>query len=115
MKYNKLTPGQNLIWESYRIMLPKQVEEIKRLKAEKRKLPSPQLDDQELKRLGVLILDALRHGLELRVTYWHDGYYREASGVVDLVDEEHRQIRVELADGNYIYIKFEQLKYAERI
>ena len=115
MNHNKLTVEQKLIWENYRIMLPDQVEEVRQLKAAKRKLSPPQLDEQELKRLGVLILDALRHGLELCITYWQDGHYRDVSSIVDLVDEERRQVRVELADRDYKYVRFEQLKYAERI
>ncbi|MET3504923.1 YolD-like family protein [Halalkalibacter oceani] len=78
MKSDKLI--QSLIWRNYRIMLPDQAEEVRQLKEAKSKLPPPLMTDQQLKRLGVLILDALRHGLELCVTYWQDGYYREGVG-----------------------------------
>jgi hypothetical protein len=110
---NKVTKGSNMRWEGSRMMLPEHVEGLQHQKEEKTKVPRHELDEQELQEVGTVIMASLNHELEVRITYWKDGYYHEIIGVVDRVD---MQMKIKLrVDDTVEYIRIDCLKAVERM
>ncbi len=115
MKINKLTPGYNMRWESMRMMLPEHVQALRDRKKELKKVKKPMLDDQELQEIGIVVMDALKHELDVRIVYWEDGYLKEVVGVVDGVDYQEQWIKARVDDDEIEYIYIDCLKSVERV
>jgi hypothetical protein len=111
---NKLTVGSNMRWESSRMMLPEHVEALHKHKFEQKKVPKHELDEQELQEIGIVVMDSLKHELEVMITYWQDGFYKELIGIVDKVDTQTKRVKLRL-DDDFTYIGFDCLKSVERI
>ena len=113
MKVNKLTPGFNMQWESMRMMLPEHVQALRDRKEEMKKVEKPMLDDQELQEIGIVVMDSLRHELDVAIVYWEDGFFKRVVGVVDRVDMQQMRIKVKIKE-DYGYIDIDCLKSVER-
>jgi hypothetical protein len=100
-------------WEGSRIMLPEHVEELRKRKADQKKLPKHELDEQELQEIGIVIMDSLNHELEVVVSYWNNGFYRELIGIVDKVDMQTNRIKLRINDY-FEYIDIDCLKNVDR-
>ncbi|WP_332694549.1 YolD-like family protein [Halalkalibacter lacteus] len=75
MLQNKISKGSNLRWEGSRIMLPEHVQELRKRKFEQTKVAKHELDEQELQELGFVVIDSLKHELEVKVTYLISYFY----------------------------------------
>ncbi|WP_245308307.1 YolD-like family protein [Halalkalibacter urbisdiaboli] len=64
----------NLLWESHRFIIAEHAERMRQQQGEKKKMPKHELDEQELQEIGFVVMDALRHTLDIRVVYWVDGF-----------------------------------------
>ncbi|WP_332632547.1 YolD-like family protein [Halalkalibacter flavus] len=111
---NKATKGSNMMCESSRMMLPEHVEALRHRKEEQKKLPKHELDEQELEEISIVIMDSLKYKLEVKITYWKEGYYREMIGVVDLVDVQTKKIKPRV-DDDIEYLFIDCLKQVERL
>lgn len=111
---NKLSPGYNLRWESSRMMLPEHVAALQHQKAENKKIPKPLLDEQALNEIGIVIMDSLRYTLDIKITYWLDGYFKEVIGTVSKVDMQLKQIKIESED-DYLFLFIDNIIASERI
>ncbi|NEU29923.1 YolD-like family protein [bacterium LRH843] len=113
MKVHKDTPGSNMKWESSRFMMPEHVTALKMQEYERMKVEKPELDEQELQEIGIVVMDALKHELEVSIEYWEDGYYKEIGGIVNLVDMQFRKIKLIVHDNDIIDISFDCLLHAK--
>ena len=111
---NKITPGSNMIWESSRFMMPEHIHALKMHEYEKNKVEKPGLDEQELEEIGIVVMDSLRHELEVAIVYWEDGFFHNVVGSVDFVDMQQKRIRVRV-EGEKLYISIDCLKSVERV
>jgi hypothetical protein len=112
---NKIAIGSNMRWEGSRIMLPEHVEELRKRKEEQKKVPKHELDEQELQEIGFVVMDSLKHELEVVLTYWRDGFYHDLNGIIDRVDIQTKRVRLRLHDDNIEYIGIGCLKNVERV
>ncbi|WP_053070301.1 YolD-like family protein [Alkalihalobacillus pseudalcaliphilus] len=103
----------NKLWATS-FMLPEHIEALHKLDFESQKVPKPELDEQELFEIGLVIMDSLKHELEIRLTYWQGGFYHEVIGIPDKVDYEETYVELITKDDK-LTIKIDQLKAAERI
>lgn len=74
----------------------------------------PQLDEQELEEIGIVVTDSLNCTLPVRITVWQDGYFKNYSGIVSKVDPLMKQIHFD-AEGHNEQIMFCDITAAERI
>lgn len=114
MKIDKLTPRFNLRWESSRLMLPEHRKALSEHNEEKKKVEKPMLDEQELQEIGLVVMDALHHTLDVRVVYWDDGQYKEIIGTINKVDHLEKWIKV-TSDDDVVNIDVDCLKSVERV
>lgn len=71
MGTNKLTPGQNLMWESSRMMLPEHKAQIREHQKELQKRTKPMLDEQQIALFSQMISDAMNQNHSLKVQVFH--------------------------------------------
>jgi len=110
---NKVTKGSNMMWEGSRIMLPEHIAALRHRKEEQKKLPKPELDEQELQEIGIVIMESLNYEINVLITYWDEGYFREIISVVDKVDLQTKRIKLNI-DDDIKYISIDCLKEVER-
>ncbi|RYL94658.1 YolD-like family protein [Sporolactobacillus sp. THM19-2] len=94
MKKNKLTPGQNLRWESSRMMLPEHVQALRNHLRDNEKIERPLLDEQEREEIGQKIARAAAGKIPATVSYYKDGFIRKMSGQLRLPDGPFREIEI---------------------
>ncbi|GAE34372.1 YolD-like family protein [Halalkalibacter akibai] len=88
----------NLLWESSRMFLPEHKQALLQRKEELKKVEKPSLDEQELEEISQIVLDSLKHELDVKVTYWKDGFFRELTGIIDKVDLQLKRIKVKIGE-----------------
>nr|WP_254120988.1 YolD-like family protein [Shouchella clausii] len=54
-----------------------------------------ELDDDQWREIGEVVMDALNHTLLVRLTYWQDGYYIDKDCYIYKVDEINKRVRIE--------------------
>ncbi len=84
------------------------------MKINKLKVEKPSLNEKEFKEIGIVVMDALRHELDVRIVYWEDGYFKEVVGVVDWVDYLEQWVKV-YVDDEADYIDIDCLKSVDRL
>ncbi len=104
----------NMLWESHRMFLPEHVQALRDRKEEMKKVDKPLLDEQELQEIGIVVMDALNHELDVRIVYWKDGYFKEVIGVVNWVDYLEQWVKI-YVDDEAEYIDIDCLKSVERV
>ena len=114
MRITKITPGSNLRWEGSRFMLPEHRAALKQHAHEKTKIPKHELDEQQLEVFGIVIMDALRHALPLKITFWDDGFYEDIEGYVTSIDTQLKRIKVKHSDDDVNYVNIDCLKVLTR-
>ncbi|KYG34967.1 YolD-like family protein [Alkalihalobacillus trypoxylicola] len=104
---------RNKLWKTS-FILPEHVIELQNLKQEDQKMPKSLLNEQELYELGLIAYDSLKNSLEVKVTYWADGFFKEILGIVDSID--HLLNRFKLSIGEeFMWIDVVKLQSLERI
>lgn len=93
----KLTPGQNVLWESSRMMLPEHREAFIRQRRDWAVRERPEADEQEQERWIAQLMEAFRMRTPLKVRVWEVQREREWNGIVRAVDPERS--RFQLATG----------------
>lgn len=84
------------------------------MKINKLKVEKPSLNEKEFKEIGIVVMDALNHELDVRIVYWEDGYFKEVVGVVDWVDYLEQWMKV-YVDDEVKYIDIDCLKSVDRV
>lgn len=91
----------NLTWEEKRMMLPEHKQAwIEMQQGENKVELHGELDDDQWRAIGKVVMDALNHTLVVRLTYWHDGYYIDKDCYIHKVDELNKRIRIEYGPSN---------------
>lgn len=108
MKYSKLTPGKNIIWESSRMMLPEHkaylIDRRERLEDKER----PQLDPQQLEQLSETMEYAINQQVEVSITVFSPRENLSYKGVILKIDPQLRRIKL-LAEEKPYWIKLEDI------
>ncbi|MBU3266282.1 YolD-like family protein [Shouchella clausii] len=92
---NKLYRG-NLLWEGMRMMLPEHKEKLIQQERDDWKVElHGELDVDQWREIGEVVMDALNHTLTVRLTYWQDGYYVERECYIYKVDDIGKRVRIE--------------------
>lgn len=84
------------------------------MKINKLWVEKPSLNEKEFKEIGIVVMDALNHGLDVRIVYWEDGYFKEVIGIVDWVDYLEQWVKVWVNDEAE-YIDIDCLKSVDRL
>ncbi|WP_062048665.1 YolD-like family protein [Bacillus sp. JCM 19034] len=103
----------NKLWEM-KFVLPEHTAALKQWRAEQEKISKPSLDEQELMEIGHMVMDSLKHELDVKVVHWEDGDFCEVVGVVERVDQLQKYIKVRTED-DIIKIKVDGLMSVERV
>lgn len=85
MDANKLTPGQNLMWESSRMMLPEHKARIQEHQKELQKRTKPLLDEQQISVFSQTVSDAMNQNRSLKVQVFHPYHDHYVTGKVQKV------------------------------
>lgn len=86
----------NLMWEERRMMLPEHKAAWLQLQQEEEKVElHGELDVDQWREIGEVVMDALNHTLTVRLTYWQDGYYVERECYIYKVDDIGKRVRIE--------------------
>lgn len=85
MGTNKLTPGQNLMWESSRMMLPEHKAQIRAHQRKVQKRTKPLLDEQQISMFSQMISDAMNQNCSLKVQVFHPDHDHYITGKVQNV------------------------------
>lgn len=104
----------NLLWESSRMFLPEHKQALLDRKAQLKKEAKPELDEQELDEIGLVVFDSLKHELHVKITYWNEGFFRELIGIIDKVDLQLKQIKLRM-DEEIDFIAIDCLKSVDRM
>ncbi|QVY60912.1 YolD-like family protein [Cytobacillus gottheilii] len=64
------------------------------------KQAKPQLDEQELEEIGIIVMESLNYTLEIKITIWQAGYFNDHIGIVSRVDYLMKYIFLEKEDEN---------------
>lgn len=100
-------------WTS--IMIPEHVKMLRDLWDEQKLVEKPILDEQAFEQIGIVIMDSLKHTIDIKLTYWKNGRFEEVIGVVGRVDMQIKQVRMNLEDEEIEYIMLDNITAAERI
>lgn len=102
MNPNKLTPGQNLMWESSRMMLPEHKARIRKHQKELTKRTKPIIDEQQMALFSQIISDAMKQNLDLRIQLFHPYHDHFVTGKVEKVVPGQQLKLVSAEDSEWI-------------
>ncbi|MEN1969075.1 YolD-like family protein [Lentibacillus sp. N15] len=102
MKPNKLTPGQNLMWESSRMMLPEHKARIRQHQKELTKRTKPMIDEQQMTLFSQTISDAMKQDLDLRIQLFHPYHDRYVTGKIQKIIPGQQLKLVSAEDSEWI-------------
>lgn len=105
MKIGKLTEGQNLMWESSRMMLPEHKAELHRYNKRKDIKALPTLDEQAIEIIFSSIMASYTSKTPITLELYGEYESRTITGVVSKVDHIHQQLKVILED-DFEWIEF---------
>lgn len=75
-----------LKWQPAHFM-PEHRKMLNTLQKDSNKQKKPQLDEQELEEIGIIVTESLDYALPVKLTIWKDGYYKSHFGVISKVDQ----------------------------
>jgi hypothetical protein len=99
----------NGLWESSRMMLPEHKETIIRQQREENRKVRPELDAQEIEQIERIISGAFRERRIVSLRIWGEYEDTEARGVILTVQTYLREIKLSTGDGEWQWIKIEDI------
>lgn len=99
----------NMMWEGSRMLLHEHREALEKYHRDKLKEPPPDPCREDLMEMGKAAMDSLNYEIEVTVTLWEDGFFKEETGVVERVEELQQRMKFK---GKWI--SFKHLKWIER-
>lgn len=69
----------------------------------------PQLDVYQLDEFDERICEAMAVNQPVKMTVWHGGFTSDIVGKVHYVDPLTKQLRLEVKEGEFEYVKFEDI------
>lgn len=94
----------NGLFESSRMMLPEHKEAYILHQQNLRKSPPPQLDDQEMERISMLIAESMHLKKNIKLVLFEEFYSSELTGLVTKIDLQHKTIGF-LQGNNFTWIR----------
>lgn len=95
MKYNKLTPGHNLLWESSRMMLPEHREQFLEHRRGLGKSHPPILDEQQRAVLDQVVMTAYQHHLTVCLQFFDPLQPESVRGRIHSLDANKKRLKME--------------------
>ena len=95
IKKNKLSAGSNLLWEGSRMMLPEHKEAIITQYNRTLTKTKPQLDQQKLDEIAMLIQESYYIQTAIQVTIFEVYEVKQYRGVVTYIDPRLKYIKLE--------------------
>lgn len=108
MKYSKLTPGKNLIWESSRMMLPEHKAYLVDRREQLKERERPILDPQRLEELSGIMAYAFNERIEVCITVFSPYQNKLQRGVIQRLDPQLGRIKL-LTEDHENWIKIENI------
>ncbi|RYM06872.1 YolD-like family protein [Sporolactobacillus sp. THM7-7] len=114
-KLNKLTPGENLRWESSRMMLPEHVQALKKHDREEKQMKKPMIDTQLLEDMDRIVREAAAHAVSVDISYYDDGAVRRTSGMIVRYDAIGRALIIRPAGDRPRSLALSNIVRVERL
>jgi hypothetical protein len=95
MKSNKLTPGQNLLWESTRMFLPEHKEALLRQKSESQRRARTEFDDQQIEQFERMIQQYIYTNVKLYIVVYGEYEDTDLHGKITKFDSQMKRMKVE--------------------
>lgn len=103
MSTNKLTPGQNVMWESSRMMLPEHKAQIREHQKELQKRTKPMLDEQQIALFSQSISDAMHRNRSVKIKVFHPYHDHYVTGKVQKTIPGRQLKLVSESDSEWIH------------
>jgi hypothetical protein len=100
LRKGKLTPGQNVLWESSRMMLPEHREAFLQRQRDWLVRERPDADEQERGRWAEQLTEAMTYRSVIRVTVWERHRERIWTGRVRAIDVAGTRFQLEVVDDS---------------
>lgn len=71
-------------------------------------------DDKAFQEIGIVVMDALHHALDVKLVFWNDGQIKEVIGTIDQLDYEEKWMKVSTNDEEK-FIPIHNVKSVERV
>lgn len=102
---NRFIERGNKMWEGSRIMLTEHVEALRERKRRLKEDPKPSPSEEDFNMMGENASHSLNQKVPVVVTHWENGYYKNEEGIVERIDNQLLQIKI-----NAELIKIELIK-----
>lgn len=102
-------------WQSA-FFMPEHVKMLKDIEVDANKTSKPQLDEQQLEEIQIVIMESLDYTLPIKISTWENGFTNHMTAIVDNLDMINKEIRVEIQpDYEMKCIHIDKIIAAERI
>ncbi|MEX3713667.1 YolD-like family protein [Cytobacillus horneckiae] len=102
-------------WQSA-FFMPEHVKMLNDIHIDANKTSKPQLDEQQLEEIQIVIMESLDYTLPIKISTWENGFTNHMTAIVDNLDMIKKEIRVEIQnDYEMKCIHIDKIIAAERI
>jgi hypothetical protein len=91
--------------------MPEHVKMLGDLRTDYYRTAKPQLDEYQLEEFDERICEAMAVNQPVKITVWDEGFTSDMIGKIHYVDPLTKQVRLEVAEGEFEYVKFEDIIY----
>nr|WP_285864313.1 YolD-like family protein [Lederbergia lenta] len=103
-----MTKGQNLRWESSRMMLPEHVEQFIQFKNNEGRAIKPELDEQKLEEINEILNIAIEDDSPIYLDVYNNGKIKTIMCYVDKFDQLKSEIKF-IVNGEFEKVKVENI------
>ncbi|MFB4321642.1 YolD-like family protein [Priestia sp. BR_2] len=104
----------NGLWESSRMMLPEHRETIIRRQLEEGRKDRPTLDPQEIELIEQALAESFYEHRTLTVRLFDEYENTELTGIVVLIHTFRREIKLSITEGDWQWIKVDEITSVSR-
>lgn len=101
----------NGLWESSRMMLPEHRETIIRRQLEEGRKDRPTLDQQEMELIEQALAESFHEHRAVTVRLFDEYEDVELRGIVVLIHTFRREIKLSMTEGDWQWIKIDEITY----
>ncbi|MEC1155536.1 YolD-like family protein [Cytobacillus horneckiae] len=96
--------------------MPEHVKLLNDVQFDANKTSKPQLEEQQLEELQIVIMESHHYTLPIKISTWENGFTNHMTAIVDTLDMIKKEIRVEIqTDYEMKCMLIEKIIAAERI
>ncbi|MBS4190806.1 YolD-like family protein [Bacillus sp. FJAT-49705] len=85
-------------WQGF--FMPEHIGKLKEYDRNEKKKKKPELDEQELEEIGIMVMDSLNYTLPIKITTWQDCYFKFHEGIISKVDHLMKYMILDTNNGN---------------